>query len=128
MWLWNRSTGISYWIYWIEPLQVGLSKHELLRNISNDSYRNMYAFVLSLFSYIQPFETPWTIAFQAPLSMGFSRQEYWSGLSCLPHGIFSTQGSNPRLLFLLHCRQILSHWATREFIIQNIIQNILFKD
>ena len=27
---------------------------------------------------------PWTIAHQAPLSMGFSRQEYWSGLPCLP--------------------------------------------
>ena len=28
--------------------------------------------------------TPWTAARQAPLSMGFSRQEYWSGLSCPP--------------------------------------------
>ena len=28
--------------------------------------------------------TPWTVARQAPLSMEFSRQEYWSGLSCLP--------------------------------------------
>ena len=26
--------------------------------------------------------TPWTVAHQAPLSMGFSRQEYWSGLPC----------------------------------------------
>ena len=30
---------------------------------------------------LQLFATPWTIAHQAPLSMGFSRQEYWSGLS-----------------------------------------------
>ena len=29
------------------------------------------------------FATPWTVAHQAPLSMGFSRQECWSGLSCL---------------------------------------------
>ena len=28
----------------------------------------------------QLFVTPWTVAYQAPLSMGFSRQEYWSGL------------------------------------------------
>ena len=28
--------------------------------------------------------TPWTVARQAPLSMGFSRQEYWSGLPCPP--------------------------------------------
>ena len=36
--------------------------------------------------------------------MGFSRQEYWSGLPCpfLPQGIFLTQGLNPRLLCLLH--------------------------
>ena len=31
-------------------------------------------------SRVQLFATPWTIAYQAPLSMGFSRQEYWSGL------------------------------------------------
>ena len=33
--------------------------------------------------------------------MGFFRQEYWSGLPCLPLGIFPTQGLNPRLLHLL---------------------------
>ena len=43
---------------------------------------------------------------QAPLSMVFSRQEYWSGLPCPPLGIFSTQGLNPGLP---HCRQILYH-------------------
>ena len=31
-------------------------------------------------SHVQLFETLWTVAYQAPLSMGFSRQEYWSGL------------------------------------------------
>ena len=31
-------------------------------------------------SHVQLFATPWTIAYQAPQSMGFSRQEYWSGL------------------------------------------------
>ena len=31
-------------------------------------------------SHVQPFATPWTVAHQAPPSMGFSRQEYWSGL------------------------------------------------
>ena len=49
---------------------------------------------------------PWTVAHQAPLSMGFSRQEYWSGLPCPPPGIFPTQGSNPGLP---HCKQILHH-------------------
>ena len=48
----------------------------------------------------------WTIACQAPLSMEFSRQEYWNGLHSLLQGIFPTQGSN---LGLLHCRQTLYH-------------------
>ena len=37
----------------------------------------------------------------------FSPQEYWNGLPFLLQGIFLTQGSNPQLLCLLHCRQIL---------------------
>ena len=36
--------------------------------------------VLSHFSCVRLSETPWTMAHQTPLSMGFSRQEYWSGL------------------------------------------------
>ena len=42
------------------------------------------ACVLSRFSRVQLFATPWTAAHQAPLSIGFSRQEYWSGLPCPP--------------------------------------------
>ena len=36
--------------------------------------------------------TPWTVASQAPLSMGFSRQEYWSGLPCPPLGDLTDPG------------------------------------
>ena len=39
-------------------------------------------YVLNLFSHVQLFETPWNVAHQAPLSTGFSRQEYWSGSPC----------------------------------------------
>ena len=35
---------------------------------------------VKLLSRVRLFATPWTVAYQAPLSMGFSRQEYWSGL------------------------------------------------
>ena len=35
---------------------------------------------VKLLSRVQLFATPWTVVYQAPLSMGFSRQEYWSGL------------------------------------------------
>ena len=41
------------------------------------------------------FATHWTVARQAPLSMGFSRQEHWSGCHVLLQGIFPTQGWNP---------------------------------
>ena len=42
--------------------------------------------VLSHFSHLKLFATLWTVACQAPLSMGFSRQEYWSVLPCPPPG------------------------------------------
>ena len=46
--------------------------------------------------------TPWTITFQVPLSMEFSRQEYWSGLPFPPPGDLLTQGSNLHFLCLLY--------------------------
>ena len=51
-----------------------------------------------LLSCVWLFVTPWTGACQIPLSMGFPRQEYWSGLTFLLQGIFLTQGLNPSLL------------------------------
>ena len=39
--------------------------------------------------------TPWTVAHQAPLSMGFSQQEYWSGLPCPPPGGLPNAGIQP---------------------------------
>ena len=44
------------------------------------------ACALSHFSCVQLFATLWTVACQTPLSMGFSRQESWSGLPCPPPG------------------------------------------
>ena len=41
------------------------------------------------------FVTPWTVALQAPLSMGFSTQEYWSGLPCPPPGNLPDPGIKP---------------------------------
>ena len=76
--------------------------------------------MISCFSHVQLFATLRTVACQvhpgcpmdiASLPMGFSRKEYWkkkkrkeywSGLSCPPLGIFSTQGLNLSLLHLLH--------------------------
>ena len=46
----------------------------------------VFACMLSHFSHVWLFETLWTVACQAPLFMGFSRQEYWCGLPCPPPG------------------------------------------
>ena len=51
--------------------------------------------VLSHFSHVRPFATPWTIAGQAPLSMRFPRQDYWSRLSFPPPGDLRDPGIEP---------------------------------
>ena len=48
-----------------------------------------------MLSYVQLFATPWSVALHAPLSMGFSRQEYWSRLPCSPPGDLSNPGMEP---------------------------------
>ena len=51
--------------------------------------------MISCFSCVWLFATLWTVAHQAPLSMGFSRQEYWSGLLWPPAGDLPNPGINP---------------------------------
>ena len=62
---------------------------------------SMNAAAAPLFRRVQLFSTPWTASHQAPLSMGFPRQDYWSGLHFLLQEFFPTQRSNPCLLCLL---------------------------
>ena len=52
----------------------------------------MYVCMLSHFSHVRLFATLWTVARQAPLSMGFSRQEYWSGWPCPSPGDLPSPG------------------------------------
>ena len=56
----------------------------------------MCACMLSHFSHIRLFTTLWTSAWEAPLSMEFSRPEYWNGLPCLPPGDLPNPGIEPR--------------------------------
>ena len=55
----------------------------------------MHACMLSHFSHVQIFATLLTVALQSPLSMVFSRQEYWSGLPCPPPGDLLDPGTEP---------------------------------
>ena len=66
-------------------------------------------------SWVELFETPWTVAHQAPLPMGFPRQEYQSGLPFLPQGIFPTKGSNLHLLHWQVDSLPLSHQGSPPF-------------
>ena len=52
----------------------------------------VHSCVLSRFSHVWRFATLWTVACQTPLSMRFSRQEYWNGLPCPPPGDFPDPG------------------------------------
>ena len=73
------------------------SDHEIKTLVSwKKSYdKSRHAYVLSCFSCIQLFAPPWTVAHQALLSMGFSRQEYWSGLPFPSPGGLPDPGIEP---------------------------------
>ena len=58
--------------------------------------------VVQLPNRVYLFATPWTVAHQAPLSTGFSRQEYWSQLPWPPPGDLPNPEIKPRSLSLLH--------------------------
>ena len=57
--------------------------------------------VLSYFGHVQLCVTLWTVACQSPLSMEFSRQEYWNGLPCPLPGDFPDPGTEPASLMSL---------------------------
>ena len=69
-----------------------------------------------LLSCVQLFVTPWTVAHQAPLSMGFSRQEYWSGQPFPPPGDLPTCISFVSFIG----RQILYHQCHLELFLSNL--------
>ena len=60
------------------------------------AYTSKCARVLSRFSHLQLFATLCTVALQAPLSVGFFRQQYWSVLPCPPPGDLPNPGIEPR--------------------------------
>ena len=62
---------------------------------------------LKALSLVRLFATPWTVPYHAPLSMGFSGQEYWSGVPLPSPEDLADPGIEPRSL--PHCRQVLYH-------------------
>ena len=61
----------------------------------NNEYLSCVCVLLTCFSHVRLSVTPWTVAHQAALPMGFSRQEYWSGLPCPSPGNLPDPGIKP---------------------------------
>ena len=81
----------------------------LIRSIRSDSTsglpgspRQPYACMCTCSVMSDSLWTPWTVVNLTPLSMEFSRYDYWRGLHFLPQEVFHIQGSNPCLLHFLH--------------------------
>ena len=62
--------------------------------------------MLGQFSHVRLCVIPWAVALHAPLSMGSSRQEYWSGVPCPPPGDLSDTGIEPASLMSNLNRQV----------------------
>ena len=89
-----------------QSIGVSPSASVLLMNIQDWSSLGWTGWI-SLLSHVQFFGTPLTVAFQAPLSMEFSRQEYWSGLP------FPSPGDQTQV-FSIAGRFFFTIWAIRE--------------
>ena len=77
---------------WISDLSYCTVYSPTDKHLAVCSYCSRCVCVLSCFSHVRLFVTPRTVARQAPLSMAFSRQEYWSGLPCSPLGALPDPG------------------------------------
>ena len=78
-----------------EFMKLNNNKDNSAQKRTKDLNRHFSREVKSL-SRVQLFATPWTVAYQAPPSMGFSRQEYWSGLPLPSPGDLPDPGIEPR--------------------------------
>ena len=82
---------VDFSLYHADRLTFKLCENKIVAGSTEDSFR------ARTFSQLY-FGTSWTVAQQAPLSMGFSRQEYWSGLSCPSPGDLPSPGIKPKCL------------------------------
>ena len=78
---------------------------------------------VKLLSHVQLFATPWTVAYQAPRSMEFSRQEYWSGLPFPSQGDLPNPGIEPGSP-ILQADALLSEPLGKPFVSYNFAKFI----
>ena len=97
------------------PLGIIISKHLVV---------GLCVYVLSHFSRVQHFAALWPVALQAPLSVGFSRQEYWTGLPCPLPGDLSDPGIDPAsLMYLALVRGFFTTSTSWEALIVGLLRN-----
>ena len=80
-----------------------------------------------LLSHVHLFETLWTVAYKAPLSIGFSRQEYWSGLTCPPLGDLNSGIEPTSLKSLSLAGEFFAASSTREFPLPHFLKALLLE-
>ena len=83
---------IEYYAKWNKPDRIRQTLYDV---IYMESERYKVKVKVKSLSCIRLFATPWTVAYQAPPSMGFSRQEYWSGLPFPSPGDLPDPGIEP---------------------------------
>ena len=92
------------------PGPPGKAHYDFIKGCNHANFQNQYLFLffdgyklmcmLSRFSHVWIFATLWTIACQAPLSMGFSKQESWSELPCSPPGNLPNPGTGTHISYI----------------------------
>ena len=84
------------WLHRSKSIKIMQSENHEISKGKKKSFNDMHACMHARSLQCVPlFVTPWTVAHQVPLSMGFSRQEYWSGLPCPPPGDLPNPGIKP---------------------------------
>ena len=133
--LWNTGLGVKTWQSLHFPDNQWPKRLWLLgiltywhHDVKSVSFINLC--LLSRFSCVWLFATPWTIASQVPLSMGFAKQEYWSGLPLPFSGDLPDQGikpvspASPAFQVDTFFFFFFNHWATGEALYISLVLEI----
>ena len=101
----------------------------LLSELANASPICPSVCMLSRFSCVWFCVTLWSVAHQDPLSMGFSSQEYWSGLSCPPPGYLPDPGIEPMSLMIpaLAGRFFITNATWEALFVQEAVHTLIFR-
>ena len=94
----DKISTLIFYLFFLSVPSPPIGIHYYLPPLTCGQIYHPVKCVLTCFSGVWLFAAPWTVAHQALLSMGFSRQEYWSGLLCPPPGDLPNPGIEPTSL------------------------------